>query len=114
MSGKHTPGPWTAIEQAKSAIDGQPGFSILPEGARPSNGAVAKIPPSTYRPTRENAYLIAAAPDLLAALEWYVQDDEENGATTTDLYHQAKAVIFKARGASLPEASASGITTNEP
>lgn len=100
MSAKSTPGHWIAIEQARSTVDGQPGFAILQQGATPSNGCVAKIPPSTYRDTRANANLIAAAPELLEILELYIQDDEEVGAMDTDLYRMANAAIAKAKGVS--------------
>lgn len=45
-----------------------------------------------------NARLIAAAPELLAALEWIVDDWEKVTERTLPDDHEAKAAIAKARG----------------
>lgn len=63
---KHTPGPWEIRRTGHDAKD----FSIFEEGIASSSGCIAKLP---YRDGREclvlaNSRLIAAAPDLLAAL----------------------------------------------
>lgn len=65
----HTPGPWYAEEQSYDSSS----FYIrgsTPRGERLTwgKGAVAHIPRSTVMPMYENARLIAAAPDLLEAL----------------------------------------------
>lgn len=48
--------------------------------------------------TKEHAHLIAAAPDLLAACEAFVQKVETGKARSTESYNQMKAVIAKAKG----------------
>ena len=58
---KHTPGPWRYVADAS----GRTGGSV-----EDANGKSVT--------TTQNASLIAAAPDLLAALQWaleYVEDD---------------------------------------
>lgn len=65
MKTKHTPGPWTALQASITTV-GVPG-----------RGAVAQIRETpcarglylTSEIAMANAHLIAAAPDLLAALE---------------------------------------------
>jgi len=79
---KHTPGPWRigALESGQAAVDGASGAEVT--------GWVS-IP---------DAHLIAAAPDLLAALErlfrWGSWPSEEH---KQDM-ESARAAIKKARG----------------
>lgn len=94
MSAKHTPGPWTA---AAGRILG--GF-----------GAVAKMvdQSTNYRAQQEaDARLIAAAPELLAALEWLVRDadcdytspeDSDRRVVMVSTVEAARAAVAKARG----------------
>lgn len=70
MSGKHTPGPWTVRCSSK----GYPYQIEAPNGSRGPGGitcvtrrAAISFPTSTEG--QANARLIAAAPDLLEALE---------------------------------------------
>lgn len=87
---KHTPGPWTVNRN-------------YPKGATVSNGEV--INHSRYVESgsgticttsnkTDDVYLIAAAPDLLAALEGLL-----NSATSAD-YQAARDAIAKAKGQS--------------
>lgn len=67
MTLKHTPGPWTA-RCAKFPQDGEYDYGIFADGKviAEAFGRVAKI--DGVRPAEANAGIIAAAPDLLAAL----------------------------------------------
>lgn len=84
----HTPGPWR-VSEATRTPDGNPCFHYIE--------ADASIVASTWAgPNIENACLIAAAPDLLAALESllpYVKGSESFAAQ----YADAIAAIAKAR-----------------
>ena len=82
----HTPGPWAVSQPSGNYID-------------TPTGSVAAL---TYGATKADAHLIAAAPDLLAALEHvdaYLapEGDEE------DVYNYIRAIIkgaiSKAQGA---------------
>ena len=62
---KHTPGPWAVEKDGSSlwVVAHQPAWRSQPDGVRP-------IPTDTRIKCGEaNAHLIAAAPDLLAALK---------------------------------------------
>jgi hypothetical protein len=96
----HTPGPWET--------------SVLSDGsewgacAAGGGDMIAWVEP-TADPDEEqaNAHLIAAAPELLAALVEYVERHEAehmNGATPEGLpeYDKAVAAIRKARGEPTP------------
>ena len=89
----HTPGPWSL---RMTGWQTNPAAIYSPR--RP--GAVACIPARTSVPLDEqsaNARLIAAAPDLLAALQWAVEtaDTEQYEA---DWYAAARVAIAKAKG----------------
>jgi hypothetical protein len=115
MTTQHTPGPWE-IEHCRNE-DGSPFLSISGQG---SFGAwLADIQPGSVNgkpmdvgPRHEaNARLIAASPDLLAALEWsmrcmgdYLSADSQEGRDHCykDLAHahrEAIKAIAKAKGA---------------
>ena len=84
---KHTPGPWKAY----------------PHDCCPGNWHwVAGLPglgKTEVHLAEANAHLIAAAPDLLAALETWVDVLCINGDDCPLEYHQkARAAIAKARG----------------
>lgn len=65
----HTPGPWEFRPlQSGHSHSAAPGYDIYQAGMPRSDGAICKLPAST-KPTAANARLIAAAPDLLAALQ---------------------------------------------
>ena len=100
---KHTPGPWTsypcALERYSQVIT--------------ANGAMVQIAMTkevygdrrTYEPGEEttaNARLIAAAPDLLEALQWLVDilpdPDLDNDELQRTWTRRARAAIAKATG----------------
>lgn len=101
----HTPGPWYADAQGYSSSS----FYIRGSDSDGKQltwgkGAVAHIPRSTVMPSEANANLIAAAPDLLAALErllkWAI--DVHDPRTRTHINYagmdQARDAIAKAAG----------------
>lgn len=89
----HTAGPWKAIGNPYSdkARD-----IVSPEGDR-----IAAVNGAAFDNSSEvaaNARLIAAAPDLLAALQWAVEAADIN-QYEADWYADARAAIAKAKGA---------------
>ncbi len=62
MSMKHTPGPWHVQSPQPARF---PGYTIMNEG---NNGYVATVQIRAQNPANANARLIAAAPELLEAL----------------------------------------------
>lgn len=105
MSAQHTPGPWTI---AHSTIS----WWIKAPSDQSGQLAGGALPADTWHMTREqrrestamaNARLIAAAPEMLAALEaieaapaWGAPDRWET--TPTEVRVLARAAIAKARG----------------
>lgn len=71
MSAQHTPGPWVFEQQPYSSSSYYIRGHDLRTGRTMTwgKGAVAHIPRSTVMPMEANARLIAAAPDLLDALQ---------------------------------------------
>ena len=100
-----SPGPW---EWTHESVRGNEWESLYDPGGIPV------IETHTHGVTDGNARLIAAAPDLLTALEAYVKDNDgycyrcerENDHASFCPIPQARAAIAKARGspdpASLP------------
>jgi hypothetical protein len=85
---KHTPGPWGCTYTSNHAHDyrlSHPNGAPLPINA-PSNDRSEQ---------RANAALIAAAPDLLEALEWI---SENHYAHHDIMVEVARAAIAAARG----------------
>jgi len=98
MSTKHTPGPWTLSRSASGNL------FVYSAARKSSIAGVAMVARDIDRAEgEENAHLIAAAPDLLAALRLYIQAGHGN---STDHYQQGRAyaaavaAIAKARGES--------------
>jgi len=99
---KHTPGPWKI--QALGARPGYPdwkSFCVRSESTNVHIATVGNV--DRYYEGREeaNARLIAAAPDLLSALEWACSQQavlEMCGKETADWYGPAKAALEKAKG----------------
>ena len=96
---KHTPGKW-AIANYDDEIDGRKCAVVQPIYSQNNGGVVTAICPGIDR--RANARLIAAAPDLLAALKWAVDQLAEplhgDGSSYGRQYLWAKDAIAKARG----------------
>lgn len=89
----HSTGPWTAIVTDNLALDGTPALWDIVQ--RSSGGTVAEI--QSHNP--DDAELVAAAPDLLAALQWALSQIEDS----LDPDHQAalesaRAVVARATG----------------
>jgi hypothetical protein len=84
MNTEHTAGPWTVSKPSGNYID-----------APASKGSIAAL---TFSATPADARLIAAAPELLAALEDLVKANygQPYGVTVPAL-DNARAVIAKAR-----------------
>lgn len=90
---KHTPGPWFVdhkspfLVRAGDDIDGR---------------HIAHIGPANYTPRFDvdepNAKLIAAAPDLLEALEYCLDCLGDEFALPSDCQSTARAAIARARG----------------
>jgi hypothetical protein len=84
----HTPGPWTVSQPSGNYID-------------TATGSVAAL---TYGATKADAHLIAAAPDLLAALETALEmlidswGDEQIAAGDDQVANVIKDAITKAKG----------------
>ncbi len=93
---QHTPGPWVVNGEARYA-----GFNVVDKTGR----SVAAFPSNSKRPDDErnaNAHLIAAAPELLAALEgleWAVSGLAYVQEEYSDQVAAAQAAIAKARRA---------------
>ncbi len=90
---KHTPGPWRVYS---TVIGGEPVHRV--DGQRGGK-------PINWRPTLADAHLIAAAPDMLEALEAILSMLPRSLATTTwgdptwtDAIRRVESAIKKARG----------------
>ena len=88
MENQHTPGPWMATDATWVRMDGRVGVRVI---------GIGRFPDVSTDEMQANALLIAAAPDLLAALENLVAsadrleiDFREDGP--------AMSAIAKARG----------------
>lgn len=96
----HTPGPWRALpEVLTGGIHHVGGRSpiVMKEGRKiacVSRSLDARIKDGPCKEAEANARLIAAAPDLLAALKLVV----EQGNLDVWLAKQARAAIAKAEG----------------
>lgn len=99
MKTTHTPGPWVTNQGSVIAKNALKVYSI--EICDPSAGVngIGKLLPIDER--EANAALIAAAPDLLAALEWaeamILQHCKNEDGQTPDV-EPIRAAIAKARG----------------
>lgn len=85
---KHTPGPWVARKINGAGWPGQRGFAI------DFNEDQEQVVDFVYE--EADAHLIAAAPELLEALEWALRD-----AAADELdpwFANARDAIAKARG----------------
>lgn len=92
---KHTPGPWYVQPEQDGA------FTIWANELQ--LGEVTPDDMGDKLPAQANAALIAAAPDMLAALEWWqaqMRDDscDDMGKLLDDMSAKARAAIAKAKG----------------
>lgn len=96
----HTPGPWHVVmsDNATPIINHEHGFDWTdPQGL---DSRVCAMPAEIMQSYNSlpNARLIAAAPDLLRALEWMVQRADEGGYPDGRCLAEARAAIAKATG----------------
>lgn len=103
---KHTPGPLSVAKQLGPADCDS--FNVLDQLSRTVARCEAlpnadNRPGSPYTPetAEANAYLIAAAPDLLQALEEFlvIDDWHDNTIAPLALVARARAAVAKAKGA---------------
>lgn len=85
MEAKHTPGPWHVYKGRGLYVDSS------------TAGLVCKVAENRSAEKEANAHLIAAAPELLAALEHMVA--VSNWATTIQSEEQYDAMIASAEAA---------------
>ncbi len=98
LKGRATPGPWIvdgAMIVPESAVKSEMGYQ--------SGEYIAQCYPTLYKTIAGNLRLIAAAPDLLAALEEFQLLMERTACTPkweklTDYFLKIKAVVAKAKG----------------
>lgn len=98
----HTPGPWTVTDRGN---DGAAVYAVA-SVAWCGTASCVGISGSQFidaDEARANARLIAAAPALLAALEWYVKEDDtlehlESNRPWLEGRDRARAAILAAKG----------------
>lgn len=90
MSAQHTPGPWEVKQFGGPQISGPEGYAICTMWGALSVDELAGQDAA-------NARLIAAAPELLGALDRAVQRLEGDWAATEEV-DMARAALAKARG----------------
>lgn len=117
---KHTPGPWAAEPYAPNSLgykngkafyiksdDGTPAFQVIKSQTFDHrNGKTGHFyDPSAKAKDAANARLIAAAPELLAALESVLEDieagrlvDGTGDPATTNAAKGIRAAVAKAKG----------------
>lgn len=103
---QHTPGPWFVHDFSEA-----PGFAnpspadVTVSCDHPATITVASMDramTATLGEARANAHLIAAAPELLTALKWFIDDIDGTRTRMLDFKRNvelARAAIAKAEGA---------------
>jgi len=86
---KHTPGPWAYQEDSDA-------YTHIVRG--PNNRFICQLNQSTSAEIEANARLIAAAPELLSALQVAELALRERGLRTCGEYKQIEAALAKATG----------------
>ena len=92
---KHTPGPWKFGDNSKHFKTNP--FNVYVQGGGVHSASIANIPFKRTIPeaeARANAMLIAAAPELLEALEEIIRGVPD----TWDGVQKAKTALAKAKG----------------
>jgi hypothetical protein len=94
-AGEHTPGPWQATGWENCTVNSAAGFTIVafPGGDGGESGRLS------ISEAKANARLIAAAPDILAALQWLTEAvaDEDRGSTESAIM-KARIALARATG----------------
>jgi hypothetical protein len=88
MTAQHTPGPWISIDNLIGNEDCEIATLWYPEYS-----------PNKHRERRANAKLIAAAPDLLEALQLLMAQTNSNELAVA--LDKARAAIAKATGSAV-------------
>ena len=97
MANVHTPGPWTASHAYVAMHGGWQDFKIAgPDGKSvcSCSSNSKRSPPEIYA----NASLVAAAPDMLAALQGFQAAWDSDRLLTSDEAAAIRAAIAKALG----------------
>jgi hypothetical protein len=89
----HTPGPWE-IRRSKMSTDGAFDYAVSAEGAPVLAEAFGRDAKGGWPPAEANARLIAAAPDMLAALKSWLE--EVDGTYPFESLEPTRAAIAKA------------------
>lgn len=98
---KHTPGPWKVFDSKYSinpGINAHPDLTIITFGCK---NEIYGIMGRTHKEANANAQLIAAAPELLEALEglMYIGERmEEESGETDPFIEKCRKIIAKAQG----------------
>jgi hypothetical protein len=96
---EHTPGPWI-MRKAKFASDGGFDFGIAAsvDGNMKCIAETFEVVGEERAPAEANGRLIAAAPDMLAALIAVQRDEKEFRCSSATTLGLVDAVIAKAKG----------------
>ena len=104
ISGAHTPGPWAIVDRDDSLVIQTESQAKTKYGASryACLGGFDRHDDKQYAEAKANARLIAAAPDLLEALQDLFIDcmacDYNDGFNTSPLAKKVRAAIAKATG----------------
>ena len=95
--GQHTPGPWT-VTRSKMETDGAFDYAISADGVLVLAEVFGRDAKGGWPPSEANARLIAAAPEMLAALRQMVVNSKGDRKEYRDCHKKALAAIAKATG----------------
>ncbi len=105
MTNKHTPGPWGINRFKNTTAKGNPIYERAIFTERQLKSSKFPLPlfwvcgdPGTKEKVEANARLIAAAPDLLEALEYQKKCMESSDCDFQTFLHMRDAAIAKAKG----------------
>lgn len=96
MSTQHTPGPWSIAPQIAHE-----GLWVESAGDEPEEICLCSPATVPSDECRANARLIAAAPELLDALEGFHPKNTKAPGDLARAWEKARAAIAKARGGAL-------------
>lgn len=99
MTTKHTPGPWIVFTHSDPELKMRTWIRRVPKRASTNDTVVAYIPDNPRAQYKKNAFLMAAAPEMLEALQVILDDTLENGETADAVHvRMLQEVIRKAKG----------------
>jgi hypothetical protein len=94
-----TPGPWIVEEHKNPQYPDLPTFDVVaPKGWQEPSGEYKVCGVASGLDSREDAHLIAAAPELLDLLTGVLDSQEANGYVGVQLVADIRAAITKAEG----------------